>query len=258
MRNYKNYYLLFSLLVVSLLAYRFTYSFFSDSSSSTSNILAASAVFPSLTPTVTPTPLPVTNTPTPTTTPAVANHVVISEVQINGATANQDFIELYNPTNSAINLSGWQIIKKTSTGTAGSLVLISSGTIPARGYFLWANNQTPQNPFSTTIGADVSNAGNLSENNSIALEDASDNIIDQVGWGTGTNQFVEGTLINNGSDTNKSMERKAYATSTVVSMSSGGTDEVKGNGFDANNNATDFILRAVSQPQNSSSPTEIP
>lgn len=198
-----------------------------------------------------------TTTPTPSPTPAVANHLVISEIQINGSNANEDFVEIYNPTSSSVDLNGWQINKKTSTGTISSLVLIGSGaSIPAHGYFLWANEQG--NPaFSTTVGADVFNTNNLSENNSIALENASDITIDQVGWGTGTSQFVETTLINNGSDTNKSMERKAYSTSTASTME-GGVDSLKGNGFDAGDNATDFILRLVSQPQNSASPTETP
>ena len=196
-------------------------------------------------------------TPTPSPTPQLADHVVIGEVQINGSNANEDFVEIYNPTDSSVDLNGWQINKKTSTGTVSSLVLFGSGaSIPAHGYFLWANNQG--NPsFSSTIGADVSNTNNLSENNSIALENASDVIIDQVGWGTGTDQFVETTLINNGSDTNKSMERKAYTTSTQATME-GGVDALKGNGFDANDNATDFILRLISQPQNSASATETP
>lgn len=183
--------------------------------------------------------------------PVVADHIVISEVQINGANANQDFVELYNPTDSDVNLSGWQIKKKTSTGTTSSLVLIGNGTnILAHGFFLWANNQG--NPsFSTTIGADINNANNISENNSIALENKTNDIIDKVGWGTGINQFVEGTLINNGSDTNKSMERKAYSTSTVESMMSA-ADVSSGNGYDSDNNAVDFILRTTSQPQNSS------
>ena len=38
----------------------------------------------------------------------------------------------------------------------------------------------------------------------------------------------------------------------------GGVDALKGNGFDAGDNATDFILRTASQPQNGSSASETP
>jgi len=221
-------------LVLGFASYNATLALFSDQAQSTNNTFAAAEVFPPQT-----------------------DHLVISEVQINGANANEDFVEIYNPTNSIVDLNGWQIQKRTSTGTESSVVLIGSGkSIPAHGFFLWANSQG--NPaFSSTVGADVSTTVNLSENNSVALENVSNVIIDQVGWGTGTSQFVEGTLINNGSDANKSMERKAYSTSTAGTME-GGVDALKGNGFDAGDNATDFILRTASQPQNSLSATESP
>ena len=218
------------ILSIGFVSYKATHALFNDTAQSQNNTFSAAQTF----------------------------HVVISEVQINGSNANQDFVELYNPTSSVVDLNGWQLQKKTSSGAISSLVLFgSSHIIPAHGYFLWANNKTPQNPFSTSIGADVSNGNNLSENNSIALEDASNNIIDQVGWGTGISQYVEGTLIDNGSDTNKSMERKAYSTSTDVTME-GGVDETKGNGYDTDDNSNDFILRTVSDPQNSSSGAEMP
>lgn len=208
-----------------------TKAFFSDTATSTNNIFSAAESFGT-------------------------DHLVISEVQINGANANQDFVEIYNPTDSAVDLEDWQIRKRTSNGTDSSLVLIGAGeSIPAHGFFLWSNDQ---GTFETVVGADVSNGNNLSENNSVALEDPADNVIDQVAWGIGTSQFVEGTAITNGSDGNSSVERKALSTSTSVTMGAGGVDEFKGNGFDANNNATDFYLRAVSQPQNSGSATESP
>lgn len=238
--------LILFIIFLGILSYKITNAFFSDTETSTNNLFAAASVFGS------PTPTP-TSTPSPST-----DHLVISEVQIRGANANQDFVELYNPTNSSVDLNGWQIQKKTSSGTISSLVLIGSGkSIPAHGFFLWANDQSG---FSTTVGADVSNSNNLSENNSIALEDPSDVIIDRVGWGNGNNQFQEGSIFQSNPDVNanQSLERKALSTSDSTSMAVGGTDEFKGNGFDANDNATDFVLRSVSQPQNSGSATESP
>jgi hypothetical protein len=54
-----------------------------------------------------------------------------------------------------------------------------------------------------------------------------------------------------------SLERKALSTSTSATMAVGGTDANRGNGYDSDNNSTDFVTRAARQPQNSSSPTEI-
>jgi Predicted extracellular nuclease len=72
---------------------------------------------------------------------AKADHIVISEVYggggNNGATLKNDFIELYNPTSSDIDISGWQIQYASATGTFGSnnLVLVNA-VIKAGGYFL--------------------------------------------------------------------------------------------------------------------------
>lgn len=236
--------ILLFMVFIGFMSYRTTLGFLTDTETSTGNTFTAASSFGS------PTPSP---TPSPST-----DHLVISEVQIRGANANQDFVEIYNPTNSTVDLNGWQIQKKTSSGTISSLVLIGSGkSIPAHGFFLWANDQSG---FSTSVGADVSNSNNLSENNSIALEDSSNVIVDRVGWGNGTNQFVEGSIFQSNPDVNanQSLERKALSTSDATSMAVGGSDEFKGNGFDSNDNATDFVLRSVSQPQNSGSATETP
>jgi hypothetical protein len=41
-------------------------------------------------------------------------------------------------------------------------------------------------------------------------------------------------------------------------MAAGGADEAAGNGQDSNDNAADFVLRTVRQPQNSKSAAETP
>ena len=42
---------------------------------------------------------------------ATSTSLVISQVQIAGNTADDEFIELYNPTNAVINLKNWKIIE---------------------------------------------------------------------------------------------------------------------------------------------------
>lgn len=227
---------------------------FSDKETSSNNSFQAGAwTTPTLTPVPTETPIP-TPTPTPSN---LANHIVISEIQINGDNANQDFVELYNPTNTNVNLNGWQIRRKTS-GSGGSseasLVSIGVGkSIPAYGFFLWANEQ---GGYSSSVGADVSNDNNLSENYSIVLKNASDEVVDSVAWGNNT-YYIEGTAISQSPATNESFERKAYSSSTTSSMTSG-SDVEKGNAYDSQDNISDFIVRTTSQPQNSGSLSEIP
>lgn len=247
----------------------FTRGFFTDSSKSSGNVFSASDIFPTksvtvivtINPTVTVTPtITVTETvtqiptPTPSPTPVSASHIVISEVQINGATTAQDFIELYNPTDSEVDLNGWKIRKKTSTGSESSLVVIDSDRLlVSRGFFLWSNNS---NGFNTSVGADVSNTNTLAGDNSIVLLKADNSTVDRLAWGSGTNQFVEASAFPDNPGAGQSLERKANVSSNISTMSPGGSDELKGNGFDSNNNSADFILRTLSQPQNSSSNIE--
>src|SRR6478735_6742471 len=70
-----------------------------------------------------------------------ASKVVISEVYGGGGAAastwSRDYVELYNPTNQAVDLSGTSVQYRSATGTANpSGVTALSGSIPAKGYFL--------------------------------------------------------------------------------------------------------------------------
>lgn len=225
-------------------------SYLSDIETSSNNSFTAFVT----TPTPTPTSIP---SPTTTPTPSPANHLVFSEIQIKGANANQDFVEIYNPTNSPVNLNGWSIRRKNSSCSDASLVSIPSGkSIPAHGFFLWSNDQ---GTFETDIGADVSNGNNISENYSLVLMMPDSTVVDQVAWGNCATPYGEGTPYPDINNDIKSIERKAYWNSVAADMVPLGAHELKGNGFDANNNSTDFISRtAISQPQNSSSSTETP
>ena len=71
----------------------------------------------------------------------VAAYVVISEAYggggNSGATYTHDFIELYNPTDHDISIDGWQIQYASATGVFGTTNNTNlSGIIKAKGYFL--------------------------------------------------------------------------------------------------------------------------
>jgi len=90
---------------------------------------------PTLSPTATLTFTPVTFTATKTPTRAntpVVPHVVISEVAWGGTKASglDEWIELYNPTDSPVDLTNWQILAD------GVTIIALTGSIPARGFFL--------------------------------------------------------------------------------------------------------------------------
>jgi hypothetical protein len=88
----------------------------------------------------------------------------------------------------------------------------------------------------------------------VRLRDSTGNVIDKVGGGSGAGD-CEGSPVGDLAE-GESLERKAVDTSTAVSMASGGTDALKGNGQDTGNNNADFVLRTSPDPQNSSSPLE--
>jgi len=181
---------------------------------------------------------------------AGADHVVISEVQIAGTTSTDEFVELYNPTGSDVDLSNWQLTRKTQSGTQTILVSTLSGTIKSHGFYL-ATSST----YDGSTSADVlySTDETISSNNTVLLySDAGLTLIDKVGFGTAVDKEV---ATETNPETGTSRERRANSSSTIASMSTG-ADMLLGNPEDTDNNADDFLLRNTPEPQNSFSPVE--
>ena len=38
------------------------------------------------------------------------DHLIITEVQVAGESASDEFVEIFNPTNENINLEGWNVV----------------------------------------------------------------------------------------------------------------------------------------------------
>ena len=158
------------------------------------------------------------------------SNVVISEVYGGGGNSGSvytnDFVELYNPTDEPIDVTGWVLDQKSVNGNSGGTVTLS-GVIPANGYYLVqgaAGNNSPA-PLPTP---DATGSFNFSGTNAIAeLRDAT-GIVDLVGWGSATE--FEGA--------------PAGRTSNSTSVQ---RDPVE---VDTDNNADDFIVAAPT-PQNS-------
>lgn len=121
--------------------------------------------------------------------------ILLSEVQIAGASSADEFIELYNTSDSAVDLGGWSLRKKTKTDITpkgSSIKTFSNGTtVPAHGYFLWANSQ---GQYATL--ADVTTTTSLASDNSLALFEG-DVSRDALTWGTGHTQPYPGAILEN-------------------------------------------------------------
>lgn len=176
---------------------------------------------------------------------AATDHVVISEVQIAGTNGSDEFVELYNPTASSIDMAGWKLTRKNSEGTEANLVLSMSGTIPSHGYFLIGHGTGYDG--STALDLSYSAASNALTNSYTVLlySDAGITLVDKVGFGAGLD--FENTVFPSNPAANGSIERKP-----------GESDPLGGNGTDTNDNSSDFSLRTVSEPQNSLSAIEPP
>ncbi|WP_316795655.1 lamin tail domain-containing protein [Pedobacter agri] len=201
-------------------------------------------------------------TGTGTTPPAAPVHVVISEVYGGGgnagATFKNDFIELYNPGNTAVNLTGWSVQYGAATGTSWQVTPLT-GSIPAKGFFLIQQaagaGGTTNLPTPDVVGT-INMAGAafkvILSNSTTALTGANPSgaaVIDKIGVGptaTGFESTPTAVLTNT-----TSAERKATATSTASTLAIGGPEEFEGNGYDSDNNSADFVI-TIPNPQNTS------
>ncbi len=117
-------------------------------------------------------------------TPGEANYgVTISEVAWMGTTtsANDEWIELYNPTPETVSLSGW-----TLAATDGTPSITLSGSITGFGYYLLERSDDTTVP---EVAADLIYTGALGNGGEVLeLRDGSNNLIDVVdAWYAGDN-----------------------------------------------------------------------
>ncbi len=184
---------------------------------------------------------------------SAASHVVISEVLLGTTGAGEnEFIEIYNPMETPVDISGWILTRKTASADIASqsaLTTIPTGTeIQGHGYYLIAHTS-----YTGTTPANLSYSENsLASNNTIYLKNNGGTVIDKLGLGS-TND-AEGTAKGNPS-TGSSAERKANASSTATTLTTG-IDMLMGNGEDTDNNSADFVNRTTPDPQNAQSVVE--
>ncbi len=133
---------------------------------------------PTRTMTLTPT---ITNTGTlPTPTPKAPAHIVISEFRTLGPLGAEDeFIELYNPTGLSVNIGYWTINKSAGCGsTISTLVTIYYGTVlkPGQHYLVAAFASS-----SSIANADQRFSPGIANNGGLAVVTSGGSLVDQVG-----------------------------------------------------------------------------
>jgi hypothetical protein len=160
--------------------------------------------------------------------------VLISEFRFNGPNGTADeFVELYNNSDSAVSLNGWTI-----AAPGGSVVSGLNGTVPARGHYLVAPSNYSVSGYpagaTTTATPDTTyTAPAFPDDGGAQLKDNNGNVVDSVGFsstnGTG---FREGAGL---SQANGVAPGSSDQYSFVRKMTSGIPQ-------DTNDNAADFLL----------------
>jgi len=173
--------------------------------------------------------------------------VVISQVYggggNSGATYTNDFVELFNPTASAVNITGWTLQYASNAGnfssTNGTLTIALSGSIGPGKYFL-VQGAGGSNGVALPVGADQAATGTnfnlagangklaLARNSTTVTGPTAANVSDFVGYGS-ANQ-AEGS-------TNGAAAAPAPSVTTAIVRANGGCT-------DTNVNSADFVASA--------------
>ncbi|MFH1968588.1 MAG: lamin tail domain-containing protein [bacterium] len=182
-------------------------------------------------------PDPAAETKIEVSAPVEVKPIIINEIQIEGETVKDDWVELYNPNEFDIFLHNYngsyiRLVKRAKTSTNDTTIKSWSADpdakILAGGYYLWASSANDGYPAS--IGADAHTKQNIADDNGIALRVGAENtgeIIDAVGWGLFDNVLFETSpTLNPGSG--QSITRTA--------------------GVDTDDNSLDFIISDAPSP----------
>jgi hypothetical protein len=171
----------------------------------------------------------------------IANHVVISEVYVNAVNeTDSEWIELYNPTNSAISIRNWTINTTTQQPDA---TLPATAAIPAHEFYLigdagWApdNSSWPTPDYH-------SEEITLNNNNGwVQLNDSTGTVVDTLGWGSATTN--ETIAYPDNPPQAQSLQRKINDTLE---------QNCYGPAWDTDNNSADFFIQQEPDPQYSGS-----
>lgn len=176
---------------------------------------------------------------------SIADHVVISEVEI----VDSEWVELYNPTDTAVNMSSWYWCyyesgndwNQTSKKRAFEDCFLNTSIIEAhRCYLMRIDGAVPNDDWDAKYLGDPTTLNDTA--GSVALfpwdpgaktaAEAAEGRIDAVAWGTVNYVKEESEVPAPGSG--MSLQRRVNDTITF--------DGVHGPGWDTDNNAADFFV----------------
>jgi uncharacterized protein (TIGR03437 family) len=190
--------------------------------------------------------------PTPSPTPPESSpQIVISQIfgggGNSGAPLRNDFIEIFNRGNAAINLAGWSIQNASATGSTWSVTPLTSIVLQPGQYYLIQHSSGGSNgiplPAPDAVGTFAMAAGSgkvALVRNTTALTGTcpnNPNIVDMVGYGSTASCF------------RGSAPAPAASNTNALLRAADGCQDLR-------NNATDFATGPPA-PRNTSSPPRI-
>lgn len=163
-----------------------------------------------------------------TTKVEIPKKILINEIQIAGKDdKKEEFVELYNPGEVDVDLTGWYLQRSTATNAEyqsyASSTLFEGKTIKAKDYFVAARHGYFANE------ADIFTENPLTESNSLILKRRDRSVSDEVGWGEALN----------------------FETSPAQQPEDGKSIERVKIGQDTDNNSADFVVRESPSPSDS-------
>jgi len=171
-------------------------------------------------------------------------HVLISEVIANpiNTESGGEAVELYNPNDYEMNISGYVIATSNSEADA---TIPENTFMPAYSFYLVADiGWSEEKDNMSWPDADHEETLTLKNTDSGVALKLGDDIIDAAGWGNASEPLFEGEPLANPQQ-GQSFERKP-----------GMLWPENGNHVDTDDNTDDFLVREVPEPQNSLSPVE--
>jgi hypothetical protein len=179
------------------------------------------------------------------TTTTSTGKILFSEIYIKEGTSTGEFIELYNPNEFDVDLTGWEIRRINRNGKEQTIIPSSKfkGVIPSFSYFLLVNANTS----TETVNPDFiyPKSYDLAKDNALILYDKENRIIDKVCWGNVPNSDFQNCALNPTS-TSLSLQRKKTASSTPETI----ITQNSGNAYSTNNSLNDFLYAPIN-PENS-------
>jgi hypothetical protein len=181
----------------------------------------------------------------PSLAQADTDGLLISELQVAASdSASNEFVELYNPTATAIDLKGWKLqyhsastTKDCSDANWTTKLTFATGSVAPHSFYLLSSTG-----YLTT--ADNHFASGLASAGSLRLLDASAATADTLAWGAG--------------ECGEGKPASVPAAGHSLERRPGHDAEAGGNAYDTGDNAADFAPRQTPDPQSTAAPAETP